>query len=120
MLKIASFSGAPTQKTPLTTLPQTPLSREASSLQQSQLRAFGARNLTYCHILIGTQTSRSQFSPPGSPYSIPGSDPYMRSLELTNYEYFCIVCPPVFKLQGDWGLNPLPHLADPPTSTQNL
>jgi len=69
MLKIASVSGAPPQ-TPLgelMTLRQTP-SRE-------ELLAFGTRNLTYSHVLKGTPASRSEFSPPGSPYSIPGSNP---------------------------------------------
>ena len=39
----------------------------------SQLRAFGGCNLPDSHVLIGTPAFRSQFSPPGHPYSIPGS-----------------------------------------------
>src|SRR6218665_713336 len=97
MLKIASASGAPSQ-TPLeehTTLPQTP-SREG-------LLAFGncsfepsalSCNLTCSHVLIGTLVSRSQFSPLQALLLNSWIRPsYMRFVELTNYGYFCILCP---------------------------
>ena len=74
MLKIASVSGDPLQKG----------SRRASCFQQSQLRAFGTRSLTYSHVLISTQASRSQVFPPRLPL--------LNSVELTNYGYFCILC----------------------------
>src|SRR6218665_331873 len=53
MLKIASVSGDPPQKG----------SQRAFCFQQSQLRAFGTRSLTYSHVLISTPAFRSQVFP---------------------------------------------------------
>src|SRR6218665_1034183 len=64
MLKIASVSGALPQ-TPLgelTTLPQAPSREELNfCFRQSHLRAFGARNFTYSHVLIGLGIPVSRF-----------------------------------------------------------
>src|SRR6218665_3374892 len=55
------------------------------TLSREGLLPFGTRNLTYSHVLRGTPASRSQFFPPCSPYSIPGSAP--RTLRLWIFLY---------------------------------
>src|SRR6218665_564179 len=94
MLTIASDSGIPTQTRlrELTTLPQNPLVAKgflpwaiaASRIRRSQfdLLARSDRHLSFYISIFSLQTSLTQFLNPLS---------HMWSVEMTRYEYFCIL-----------------------------
>src|SRR6218665_2630059 len=95
MLKIASVSGASLRFLGLRFLRPCwgSLRRSPRPHSREEVLAFGARNLTCSHDLIGTLAFRSQFPLQATLIQFLDPTPYMKSGGLTNCGYFCILCP---------------------------